>query len=566
MYYKRPSFKRGGSTGIAQLTPSRQGYAGGGNIGGGGIGGRNLGTRTGFNIILNEFGLPYEKPPSTYKPNFNLRGGSYVPKSNLPMVIPEKKIPTGGLTRGSRGARLISQLRGLSVPSLSTTGIMATPFVLPAGLAYMNKPETLAEKKVMQEYGPIDETEFMYDKYYADREEASKVGDKISFSDALFMDPETGQYPKMFGRTEDRNKQADKSGIGQLTFTKNDDIRQNYQFNQANEIVERAKEDKTTIELGGDDSSITLDPLKEIEREKNFLNNLLANKGLERGEAALVAAKAIGTAGSFKDKLDAAVDMALPIVRKRNEQDKAVTLTAYKAFKEKEATQARAQADADKPTNELKNINLMAQAIKNQGDKRNLSVIRDELVVEQSGMNSDIKKLLLDTAPNIFGLVEDIDNQRKLLAIENSKKKPKEKNIEKIKENIRGKEDSLKMFRSWNKNAFDRLFGTLTKGYFAEGGRVKRQLGSPETGEQIVKTEDTVVSMPGGSVPEKPVLNLSYDELRNRLPKSITDDIIQLLANSEEALQEFAYITSQDDVNSFNVKYGVNLIIPPTTG
>jgi len=72
--------------------------------------------------------------------------------------------------------------------------------------------------------------------------------------------------------------------------------------------------------------------------------------------------------------------------------------------------------------------------------------------------------------------------------------------------------------------------------------------------------------MPGGSVPEKPVLNLSYDELRNRLPKSITDDIIQLLANSEEALQEFAYITSQDDVNSFNVKYGVNLIIPPTTG
>jgi hypothetical protein len=122
------------------------------------------------------------------------------------------------------------------------------------------------------------------------------------------------------------------------------------------------------------------------------------------------------------------------------------------------------------------------------------------------------------------------------------------------------------MFRSWNKNAFDRLFGTLTKGYFAEGGRVKRQLGSPETGEQIVKTEDTVVSMPGGSVPEKPVLNLSYDELRNRLPKSITDDIIQLLANSEEALQEFAYITSQDDVNSFNVKYGVNLIIPPTTG
>jgi len=359
---------------------------------------------------------------------------------------------------------------------------------------------------------------------------------------------------------------ASKSGIGQLTFTEADDIRQNYQFNQADEIVERAKDDKTTMELGAQDNSITLDPLKEIEREKNFLNNLLQNKGLERGEAALVAAKAIGTAGSFKDKLDAAVDMALPIVRQRNEQDKAVTLTAYKAFKEKETAQAKAQADAGKPTNELKNINLMAQAIKNQGDERNLSVIRDELVVRQSGMNSDIKKLMLETTPNVINLVGDIDKQRKLLAVENSKKKPKEKNVETITEKIRGYEDELKRLQRLNKDSFDTMFGDLTKGYFAEGGRVKRQLGSPEIGEQIVKTEDTVVSMPGGSVPEKPVLNLSYDELRNRLPKSITDDIIQLLANSEEALQEFAYITSQDDVNSFNVKYGVNLIIPPTTG
>jgi hypothetical protein len=39
--------------------------------------------------------------------------------------------------------------------------------------------------------------------------------------------------------------------------------------------------------------------------------------------------------------------------------------------------------------------------------------------------------------------------------------------------------------------------------------------------------------------------------------------VIQLLASSEQALQDFAYITSQNDVNNFNVKYGVNLIIPP---
>jgi hypothetical protein len=510
MYFKRPSFKRGGSTGIAQLTPSRQGYAGGGNIGGGTMMGSNLGTRSGFQTTIPKAsaGFPYSMGNTTYDFSQN-------------NTTPIKE------TRGIEEILSGSDNRRSQFSETMTVEDL-----------YKKRGE-----KLKRSADWVEET-FGGDNTYIDKnniKRSRQTGEVITDT-------------------------ASKSGIGQLTFTEADDIRQNYQFNQANEIVERAKDDKTTIELGAKDSSITLDPLKEIEREKNFLNNLLQNKGLERGEAALVAAKAIGTAGSFKDKLDAAVDMALPIVRKRNEQDKAVTLTAYKAFKEKEATQAKAQVDAGKPTNELKNINLMAQAIKNQGDERNLSVIRDELVVRQSGMNSDIKKVMLEATPNVINLVGDIDKQRKLLAVENAKKKPKEKNIEKITEKIRGFEDDLKRLQRLNKDSFDTMFGDLTKGYFAEGGRVKRQLGSPEIGEQIVKTEDTVVSMPGGSVPEKPVLNLSYDELRNRLPKSITDDIIQLLANSEEALQEFAYITSQDDVNSFNVKYGVNLIIPPTTG
>ena len=37
-----------------------------------------------------------------------------------------------------------------------------------------------------------------------------------------------------------------------------------------------------------------------------------------------------------------------------------------------------------------------------------------------------------------------------------------------------------------------------------------------------------------------------------------------LIANSEEALQDFAYIRTQNDVSKFNVKYGVNLVVPPT--
>jgi hypothetical protein len=58
---------------------------------------------------------------------------------------------------------------------------------------------------------------------------------------------------------------------------------------------------------------------------------------------------------------------------------------------------------------------------------------------------------------------------------------------------------------------------------------------------------------------------MDFADLRNRLPQEITDDIVQLLANSEEALQAFAYIKTQEDINAFNVKYGVNLILPAET-
>ena len=94
-----------------------------------------------------------------------------------------------------------------------------------------------------------------------------------------------------------------------------------------------------------------------------------------------------------------------------------------------------------------------------------------------------------------------------------------------------------------------------------EGGRVKRALGSPDTGEQIVTSETETI---GAETAQKPVLKLTYDDLRNRLPQEITDDVVELLANSEEALQDFAYIQTQNDVDSFNIKYGVNLIIPPS--
>jgi len=55
---------------------------------------------------------------------------------------------------------------------------------------------------------------------------------------------------------------------------------------------------------------------------------------------------------------------------------------------------------------------------------------------------------------------------------------------------------------------------------------------------------------------------LSYEELRNRLPKEISNDIIKLLSISYQALGDFAEIATQSDVDKFNLKYGVNLVLP----
>ena len=59
-----------------------------------------------------------------------------------------------------------------------------------------------------------------------------------------------------------------------------------------------------------------------------------------------------------------------------------------------------------------------------------------------------------------------------------------------------------------------------------------------------------------------PVVAMDYTTLRSRLPKQIGDDIVKLIAESEEALTDFANIRTQEDVDKFNDTYRVNLVLP----
>ena len=64
-----------------------------------------------------------------------------------------------------------------------------------------------------------------------------------------------------------------------------------------------------------------------------------------------------------------------------------------------------------------------------------------------------------------------------------------------------------------------------------------------------------------GPAPED-TAGITYEELRARLPQEIGDEIVRLLANSAEALEDFATIQTEQDIANFNKKYGVNLVLP----
>ena len=55
---------------------------------------------------------------------------------------------------------------------------------------------------------------------------------------------------------------------------------------------------------------------------------------------------------------------------------------------------------------------------------------------------------------------------------------------------------------------------------------------------------------------------IDYETLRTRLPATITDDIVRLIASSAEAMEDFATIQTQQDGDNFNKKYGVELVLP----
>jgi hypothetical protein len=303
--------------------------------------------------------------------------------------------------------------------------------------------------------------------------------------------------------------------------------------------------------------------LDEVKKESAELKELLKDEDYSRGELALILSAAIGKKGTLAEKIQEATKLALPVARARKEEDKAVTLAAYKLAKEKEQQQIKSGALPEG----LKI--LRAQAEKQAAASgRDTEEVYSELLTRNIKLDPVTTESVqtLSSTP-VYGEITKLVNNIKDAQRRKDDALVAKKDTKTIDRELLELNSQLDTYKK--SKGFELVYPQFMN--FASGGRVMKAIGGDAEEIEDSKLITSNVSFgedkpQDATVVEKPVEKLSYTQLRDRLPKEVTDDVVMLLSNSEEALQDFAYIRTQDDVSKFNVKYGVNLIIPPAAG
>jgi len=560
MYLKRASFRRGGATGIAQLSSNRQMYAGGGNIGGGIFTGSNLGSRTGFQTI---------------KPAFVNLGGGQPVKPELTKMDKAKNILKRGTSifknpqPGSSNPFFINQLKNLYSKVPKTTGIfsalrtgaaaapataaLAIPAATTYGLMQMNKAKTveaLEYMKSMNQSGVFDETAGP-----GDFEEYTKVfnylnenGTPISFTENFASD-ETLQKIKDEDRTPISSEDPD--------ITMRGDPEANLDMQKIADDVVPNKDKKTIDEPEEKEKSFEDIYQTEFDRIQKLIGD-----DDSKGMAAIALSEAIGTPGTIADKAAVLNKSLAQIMVGKKKDKKDIAKLAYSATKEIEKAKIAAGKTSDSQKNFERIQNLTAIINDTTGtysdtEKKSagaqLEIIKESIKI----LNPSKTDGSLTGLSAAGGYIEKLNKLVKKMLNQ-------EKGSDAYNKNLRNYISIRELLLGTGNNALDRsvsaldtMLGLNTK---KDGGRIKLATGTPI--EESVEVSETVGQ---GETPTAQVQKLSYDELRNRLPKEITDDVIRLIANSNEALTDFAYIRTQGDVVKFNTKYGVNLVLPAQT-
>ena len=296
------------------------------------------------------------------------------------------------------------------------------------------------------------------------------------------------------------------------------------------------------------------DPRENIRKEADMLKGLLKDEGLTTAENALIIARALAVPGGIGAKIAAAGELAMPVIKERAKIDREAVLKAYET--DKEITKAKISAGASSA--QMKGIEESIRSQINLARDRNEVTYREDGTPLYNGLSeADLRERAYSqatgkyTAPQLQQAVTQVEDAKRKLRDEKAKAKPDPNLINKYETIIK---IGTETFRLPKANG-----GRINK---AAGGMSIMDSTTEDTTDGTTTQPETVVDTNVDGFPMKPVQKLSFEEIRNRLPKEITDDIVRLISNSSEALQDFAYIKTQQDVNKFNVKYGVNLVLP----
>ena len=490
MLYKRPRFRRGGSTGIASLTP-RQQYSSAGAVMPEMIGGRTL--------------TPIEQERIR---NFQL--GRRAPGFS-PM---EQRLKSFGSRARGLGTRFLFN------PKVLAGAALTSPFILQATL-----PDEL------KGVGGLFDA---YGAYGGGMGAGAEIEPRIDR--ILAGRPEMEQTVQRPDELPVYDEEEEEGGAETINVS---------------EIIEKVVPKpnvKPKLEDPKDTGEQSFE--KDFQDEVSKLNRVLGKKaGVDKGEIALLVADAIGTKGSVADKAKTLSGLLRKKIATDKATDRQIALLAYKTVGDlrKAEIAAGRRTYSEKVGDRLRKLNTIINDPKSTPEQIKQAKREKEIELDSiPGRTAD--KLTDATSIKVQELLSKKINRLKL---EKRKATPDENKIQGLLDEI----------EQLNRQLLPRLQRT-PEGRLknAEGGRAELAEGSPKPPAMEAPTPDEV-----SRTPSPQVSKLSYDELRNRLPKEITDDVVKLISGSEEALRDFAYIRTQGDVDKFNVKYGVTLVLPPTT-
>ena len=235
-------------------------------------------------------------------------------------------------------------------------------------------------------------------------------------------------------------------------------------------------------------------------------------------------------------------------------------------FTKEEALKAGERADKKLEIEEKRALVKSATQIKFDASNKAREILRNEGVTSGLEIKDPLLKQEYFSLSSLAGDTISQANARKL-AINAVLRQQEEENTRRANEGLSPKDFTPEVFNS----KVDFLTLQFLQGAFATsptgdamGGtptRVDRAMGTPMMGEQpqqMTEQQDVAMETQGQG-------NKVYAMLRARLPQEVSDEVVKLISYNKEAFADFASIKNQEDVSSFNEKYGVQLVIDVAT-